>query len=102
MNNIKKTVLGTLIGLLVFGISAYTTRKKNMVFRYYKTDISSYPSANDPQGYQYFSDDRCEGGGSLCSAQWDIGSNPAPGEGDFLPLTGVIFKSNSVIAGHFE
>lgn len=102
MNNIKKTVLGVLIGLLAFGISAYTKQKTVTFVRYYKTNISVYPSMNDPRGYQYFSGDRCEGGGSLCSAEWDIGSNPLPGEGDPLPLNGVSLKQNSASAGHFE
>jgi hypothetical protein len=102
MNNIKNTVLGMLIGLLAFGISAYTKKKTVTFVRYYKTNISSYPSASDPRGYQYFSGDRCEEGGSLCSAEWDIGSNSMPNEGAALPLTGISFQSGSVTGGHFE
>ncbi|HMI02174.1 MAG TPA: hypothetical protein VK541_06815 [Pedobacter sp.] len=99
MNNIKKTVLGMLIAVLAFGISAYTTVKNGAIVRYYKTDMT-YPAANNPSGYYYFSDNRCEVGGNLCSAKWNIGTNPLPADGDPLPLIGVSFQSST--SGHFE
>lgn len=100
MNNIKKTVLGMLIGLLAFGISAYTTKKNRTIIRFYKTDLS-YPVANDPRGYKYFSDNRCESDGNLCSALWDVGSITI-NDGDPLPAMGVTFQTGSVTPGHFE
>jgi hypothetical protein len=100
MNNIKKTVLGMLIAALAFGISAFTTVRNGTIVRYYKTDIN-YPAANDPGGYQYYSGDRCETGGNLCSAEWNIGTNPAPSDGDTLP-TGASFQEGSAMPGHFE
>jgi hypothetical protein len=103
MNNIKKTVLGMLIAALAFGVSAYTTIKNGAIVKYYKTDAETYPNANDPRGYQYYSDDRCESGGNLCSARWDLGTNPPPmNEGATLPLIGVTFQTSSGIGGHFE
>lgn len=102
MNRIKKAVFGVLVAGLAFGFSAFTTLKRTMVVTYYKTDMS-YPDANDPRGYQYFSEDRCEAVGSLCSAVWDLGFHPAPTvEGAFLPTSGVIYKVASAINGHFE
>lgn len=101
MNNIKKTVLGMVIAALAFGISAYTTVRNGTVLRYYKTD-TEYPEVDDPRGYQYYSGDRCEAGGSLCSALWNLGTNTLPDEGDELPSSGVTLQPNSVISGHFE
>lgn len=102
MNRIKKAVFGVLIAGLAFGFSAFTTLKKSMVVTYYKTDMG-YPDANDPRGYQYFSTDRCETGGNLCSGVWDLGSYPAPTiEGTALPTSGVTYKTGNAIDGHFE
>jgi hypothetical protein len=100
MNNIKKTVLGVLIAVLAFGISAFTTIKRGTVVRYYKTDMT-HPAENDPRGYQYFSGNRCESEGNLCSALWDIGTT-TPSDGDPLPSTGVFFQTGSATTGHFE
>lgn len=101
MNKNKKIAFGVLIAGLAFGFSAFTTFKRSGIFTYYKVDITN-PSPNDPSGYYYFTDDRCESGGEICHAQWNIGSNPAPSIGDPLPTTGVIFQTGSVRAGHFE
>jgi hypothetical protein len=101
MNNIKKTVLGMLIAALAFGISAFTTVRNGAIVRYYKTD-TGFPAANDPRGYEYYSGERCETGGNLCSAEWNIGTNPAPtSDGDTLP-TGASFQEGSAMPGHFE
>jgi hypothetical protein len=100
MNNIKKTVLGMVIAALAFGISAFTTVRNGAIVRYYKTN-TVYPAANDPRGYKYYSGERCEPAGTLCSAEWDIGTNPTPSDGDTLP-TGASFQENSATPGHFE
>ncbi|MEJ2882467.1 hypothetical protein [Pedobacter sp. GR22-6] len=102
MNNLKKTVFALGLGILAFGFSAFKTKEKSSVYIYYKVNYSTYPAANNPNGYMYYSADHCEAGGTLCSAQWDIGSSSAPTDGDPLPLTGVTFITNSVITGHFE
>lgn len=101
MNNLKKTVLGLAVAGLAFGFSAFTTIKNQSMFVYYRTDATNLNPA-DPYGYQYFSADRCEGGGDICSALWDIGDNIEPAEGDWLPNTGVTFQSGSIQQGHFE
>jgi hypothetical protein len=101
MNKLKKTALGAIVAGLAFGLSAFSTFKTSTVFTYYKTNLS-YPAANDPIGYVYHSGDRCEPTGELCSAQWDIGSNPVPAEGSPLPATGITFQSGSAIDGHFD
>lgn len=102
MNKTKKAAFGVLLAGLTFGFSAFTTLKKRVILVYYKTDMS-YPSANDPRGYKYYSGDRCETGGTLCSAQWNLGSNPSPtGDGQSLPLMGVTFQTGSEVTGHFD
>lgn len=102
MNKIKKAVFGVLLAGIAFGFSAFTTLKKQSVFVYYKTNMT-YPSPNDPRGYQYYSGDRCEAGGALCSAQWNLGFNLSPtADGQPLPTTGVTYINFSVVTGHFE
>lgn len=101
MNKLKKTALGVVVAGLAFGLSAFSTLKTNSVFTYYKKDLT-YPAANDPRGYVYYSGDRCASGGDVCSAQWDIGNNPVPNEGFALPTTGVTFQTGSVTDGHFD
>lgn len=100
MKTIKKATFGALLALLTFGFSAFTTISRSNEFTYYKTNTSSL--ATDPNGYQYFSEDRCEKNGTVCSATWDIGSNQPPAEGQDLPLTGVTLKTGSITSGHFE
>ncbi|KLT67113.1 hypothetical protein [Pedobacter sp. BMA] len=88
---------------LIVGSSAFTAKNKRAVIRYYKVDAINYPNASDPNGYQYFSGDRCENGGSLCSMEWDLGSNPSPtADGTPLPTTGVTQQSDTLEPGHFE
>lgn len=103
MKNLKKTTFALTLAVLAFGFSAFKTKEKrdSNIFVYYKVDFS-YPAANHPAGYVYYADDYCYPAGSLCSAQWDIGANPPPSDGDPLPLTGVTFQTGSVITGHFE
>lgn len=102
MNRIKKAVFGVLVAGLAFGFSAFTTLKRQDVFYYYKTDMT-YPEPNDPRGYTYYTSDRCEAVGNLCSAQWDIGTHIQPAtDGTPLPTTGVIYQTASKINGHFE
>ncbi|WP_316814318.1 hypothetical protein [Pedobacter heparinus] len=101
MNNIKKVAFGMLVAGLAFGFSAFTTVKKRNVMVYYKFDMT-YPNANDPRGYRYYSGDMCAPGGNTCSAQWDIGTHQFPGDGDTLPTTGVIFQTGSVYPGHLD
>jgi hypothetical protein len=102
MNNIKKAVLGVLIAGFAFGFSAFTTIKRTNVVLYYKTDMA-YPLPSDPRGYYYYSGDRCESTGSICSAQWRIGDNIIPVfDGTPLPGSDRLFISNSVLIGHFE
>lgn len=102
MDGIKKAALGVLLAGLAFGFSAFTTLKKRSIVVYYKTNMS-YPVANDPRGYKYYLGDRCESTGDLCSAQWNLGTNPPPTiDGQALPLIGVTFQTSSVIPGHFE
>lgn len=101
MNNIKKAVFGVLVAGLAFGFSAFTIIKKRNIWVYYKVDLT-YPDASDPRGYRYYSDDRCEAGGDLCSAQWDIGANLLPVDGDALPIAGVTFQTGFEYGGHFE
>jgi len=101
MNNIKKTGLGLLVAALAFGFSAFTTVRTGTIVTYYKTS-TTYPNANDPRGYVYYEEDRCEQGGGLCTAQWDIGSNAIPTiDGATLPSIGITYLG-SVIPGHFE
>ncbi|MFA4869270.1 MAG: hypothetical protein WC623_13780 [Pedobacter sp.] len=100
MNKLKKTALGAIVAGLAFGLSAFSTLKTSTVFTYYKTDLS-YPAA-DYRGYVYYSGDRCESGGEVCSAQWDIGLNIPPTNGALLPATGVTFQTGTVIDGHFD
>ncbi len=100
MNNIKKAALGILVAGLAFGFSAFTTIKKSSIVTYYKVD-TTYPTPSNPAGYYYYSGDRCEAAGEVCSAQWDIGNNPLPTiEGTPLPSTGIAFLF--AIKGHFE
>ncbi|TCC98345.1 hypothetical protein [Pedobacter hiemivivus] len=102
MNKIKKAAFGVLIAGLAFGFSAFTTIKKRSVYYYYQIN-NPYGAPNSPSGYAYYSGDRCEPGGNLCSSQWDIGTNTPPAtDGQSLPSTGVTFQSGSVINGHFE
>ena len=102
MKNIKKTAIAMTLGILAFGFSAFKTKEKSSVYVYYKVDMT-YPLANNANGYAYYGSDHCETGGNLCTAQWDIGSNPAPvTDGTPLPTTGVTFITNSVVNGHFE
>lgn len=101
MNKVKKIAFGTLIAGLAFGFSAFTTLNKRGIFVYYKIDMTN-PLPNNPSGYYYFTDDRCESGGEVCHAQWNIGSHPVPNIGDPLPTTGVTFQTGSVRTGHFE
>lgn len=101
MSKIKKVAFGVLIAGLAFGFSAFQTIKLSTVFVYYKTD-TDYP-ATDHRGYKYYSGDRCETLGDVCSAEWDIGENTAPIlEGTPLPNTGVTLQANSILPGHFE
>lgn len=101
MNRLKKATFGVLVAGLAFGFSAFTTIKKRTVLIYYKTDFT-YGNANDPRGYTYYEGDMCVTGGSLCSAQWDIGTNGYPSDGSSLPLTGVTFQTGTAYGGHFE
>ena len=101
MNRIKKAVFGVLVAGLAFFFSAFTTVKRQSILTYYKTDMT-FINANDPRGYKYYSDDRCESEGNLCSANWNIGTNPTPSEGDALPALGVTFIANTITDGHFE
>lgn len=102
MNNIKKAALGVLVAGLAFGFSAFTTIKRGSIVRYYKGSMTNTPP-NDPAGYFYYSGDRCEFGGNVCSAKWNIGSNPLPTvDGTPLPPTGISFVEGSVTTGHFE
>lgn len=101
MNKIKKVAFGVLVAGLAFGFSAFKAMKTTTVFVYYKTDTDF--AANDHRGYKYYSGDRCEPIGTICSAQWDIGTNPVPElDGEPLPSTGVTFQSGSVIPGSFD
>nr|WP_068888691.1 hypothetical protein [Pedobacter panaciterrae] len=102
MNNIKKAVLAVLIAGMAFGFSAFTTIKSSSIVVYYKADMMN-PLPTDPSGYRYYSGDRCEPLGNLCSAQWQIGSNPIPTtDGTPLPASGRTLVTGSIIAGHFE
>nr|WP_294877180.1 hypothetical protein [uncultured Pedobacter sp.] len=102
MNNIKKAALGILVAGLAFGFSAFTTIKQSSIVRYYKVS-TTYPEPNNPGGYSYYSGDRCEPAGVVCSAKWNIGLNTVPTvDGTPLPTTGVSFVNGSITAGHFE
>lgn len=102
MNKFKKAAFGVLIAGLAFGFSAFTTVNKRGIVVYYKIDMTN-PLPNNPNGYFYYSEDRCEAGGDVCTAQWNIGGNPIPTQdGDALPSTGVTFQPGSVRSGHFE
>ncbi|ATP56519.1 hypothetical protein CPT03_08550 [Pedobacter ginsengisoli] len=102
MNNIKKAALGVLVAGIAFGFSAFTTIKSGPIITYYKVG-TTYPLPTDPRGYIYYSGDRCEVGGEVCSAQWDIGTNAPPtGDGTLLPTTGISFVAGSVTTGRFE
>ncbi len=102
MNNLKKTAFALGLGVLSFGFSAFKTKEKRSTLTYYKTNWT-HPSPSDPRGYEYYSGDHCETIGDVCSAQWNIGTNPIPSvDGTPLPLTGVTFITNSTIPGHFE
>lgn len=101
MNNVKKTGLGLLVASLAFGFSAFTTIKRGNVYRYYKTNLT-YPAASNPNGYYYYSGEHCMSEGSLCSAEWNIGTRPAPSEGAALPASGSAFQTGTEIEGHFE
>ncbi|RZM25025.1 MAG: hypothetical protein EOO88_20760 [Pedobacter sp.] len=96
----KRTGLGLLVAALAFGFSAFTTIKKRGIMVFYKTSMT-YPLATDPRGYTYFSADRCEAGGYVCSAQWMIPVYSIVDEGDPLPANST-FELGSVIEGHFE
>lgn len=94
--------MALLVAVIAMGSSAFTTFKRGGVFRYYKV-VKTYPLATDPRGYQYFSADRCEPVGNVCSAEWDIGFNSMPiADGTPLSSGGVIFVTGSLIQGHFE
>ena len=99
MKNIKKMGFAMLLGLFAFGFSAFKSKQPKTVYFYYKVDLT-YPIANDPRGYKYYDDDRCELGGALCGARWDIGTRPTPTNGDSLPLSGITFQTDT--PGHFE
>ncbi|WEK18610.1 MAG: hypothetical protein P0Y49_17620 [Candidatus Pedobacter colombiensis] len=102
MNKIKKAAFGVLVAGLAFGFSAFTTIKKSSVFTYYQVN-NPYAAPSNPNGYAYYSGDRCEAGGNLCTAQWDIGLNPPPFfEGQALPPTGVTLQTSTITSGHFE
>jgi hypothetical protein len=101
MNRIKKAVFGVLVAGLAFGFSAFKTVKRQNILTYYKTDMN-YPGISDRRGYNYYSGDRCESDGAICSAQWDIGTNAAPSEGDALPTIGIGFITGTTVTGHFE
>jgi hypothetical protein len=101
MNKIKRLAFGILVAGLAFGFSAFTTIKKRNVLVYYQVD-NPYATPSNPSGYMYFSEDRCEPGGNVCSAQWDIGTHQFPADGATLPTTGVTFQTGSVQSGHFE
>lgn len=101
MKNIKKMAFALVLGLFAFGFSAFKSKEKQSIFLYYKVDMT-YPAANNPNGYKYYDEDRCEPTGTLCTARWDIGSHAAPTNGVSLPLTGVTFQTNSVALGSFE
>jgi len=102
MNNIKKAALGVLIAGFAFGFSAFTTIKQSSIVRYYKVN-NNYPELNNPAGYSYYSGDRCEPTGVVCSAKWNIGINTVPTvDGTPLPVTGVSIVAGSATAGHFE
>jgi len=100
MNNIKKTGLGLLIAVLAFGFSAFKINKRVNLYRYYKTNPSSYPTPSDPRGYEYYAADHCETVGDICSAVWDIGSASSPIDGSPLP-PGATFQGY-VLEGHYE
>ncbi|MHA4893571.1 hypothetical protein ACXZ1K_02370 [Pedobacter sp. PWIIR3] len=89
------------LAILAFGFSAFTTVKDSNILRYYKTD-ATLSGASSPTDYLYYAGDRCEVTGALCSAEWDIGNNPAPADGDPLPAAGISFVAGSEFAGHFE
>ncbi|MES2828723.1 MAG: hypothetical protein V4687_11220 [Bacteroidota bacterium] len=102
MKIFKKSALAILIATLAFGFSAFTTLKKSKLVTYYKV-TSILSGASNPAGYVYFSDDHCNPGGALCSAVWDIGSNPAPiADNTVIPSSGVTYVPYSVTEGHFE
>jgi hypothetical protein len=101
MNRLKKATFGVLVAGLAFGFSAFTTIKKSSVVIYYKTN-PSYPNANDPRGYIYYEGDMCSAGSNVCSAQWDIGTNMYPGDGQPLPTIGVTFQTGTAYTGQFE
>lgn len=101
MNRFKKATFGVLVAGLAFGFSAFTTTKKSSIIRYYKTDLA-YPILTDPRGYKYFTTDMCGNGTGVCSAEWDIGSNPAPSNYDELPTSGVTFQPGTGEPGKFE
>jgi hypothetical protein len=102
MKNFKQIAFGLLVSAMVIGFSAFTSAKKDVnIVTYYKTNPST--PASNPASYQFYNEDRCESGGSLCTAQWDIGSNPTPTvDGTALPSSGVTFQSGSQTDGHFE
>lgn len=102
MNKLKKTVFGLVIAGLAFGFSAFKTYNSRNILTYYRLD-PVYLDPADPSGYYYFSGDRCEPGGTVCSAKWDIGINLPPAETEALPFTGVIFQPGTVVLNaHFE
>ncbi len=103
MNTLKKVTFGVLVAGIAFGVSAFTTLKpKSNIFNYYKTNLN-YPDPKDPRGYFYYSSDRCEAGGKICCAHWDIGLNIAPTyDGQALAPTGVTYQLGSNVVGHFE
>jgi len=98
MNNIKKTGLGLLVAVLAFGFSAFTNKRTPGVYRFYKTN-TTFATPSDYRGYQYFTNDHCESGGSLCSALWYTGSSMPPSEG--ASLSSLDSFQGEIIAGHF-
>jgi hypothetical protein len=99
MEKLTKTGLGLLVAAIAIGLSAFKSINRAGTYRYYKTTDTE---ADDPAGYIYYSDDRCEAGGDVCSARWNIGTLDAPTDGSALPISGVEFEPGSVLAGHFE
>lgn len=103
MKNLKKMILGFAAVALIVGGSAFTNANKRVAIRYYKVDPVNFPSASDPNGYEYYAADRCAPGGSLCSVEWELGSNPTPStDGTPLPTTGVTIQTSTLQDGHFD
>jgi hypothetical protein len=102
MKNFKQIALGLMVGAMAIGFSAFTNAKRDVkIITYYKT-IPTTP-ASDPTSYKFYNGDRCLPSGVLCTAQWDIGSNPTPTvDGTALPASGVTFQVGTETDGHFQ